>query len=259
MSEDPGDGEEDEPWGGFTHSAVDEDPQPDDDATSVGPEDAPDTQMDDNSAVIAVVPPRRSTRDSTRGHRPGKDVGLNWRAVKAQQDAEDAERARNKAIAKDKKKLKSQQAAREEEGVRKIAVLEARRARADRTDAEYVKVSNASGYRATSPSHFDSGPSGSEYGADHDEQNAEDDAYEYKDPQDHLFARSSVRLMKTVCESDFFPFTHLTALLQNPTAAEKRKERQDTVLGRIKTAAHNVAADFEEDVHTSIPRCAAFL
>lgn len=154
--------------------------------------------MDDNSAIITVVAPRRSTRDSTRGRRPGKDVGLNWRAAKAQQDAEDAERARNKAIAKDKKKFKSQQAAREEEGVRKIAALEAQRARADRTDAEYVKASNASGYRATSPSHSDSGPSGSEYDDHQNEQNAEDDVYEFDDLEGRSSAQGTAKLPKKV-------------------------------------------------------------
>ncbi|CDO72554.1 hypothetical protein BN946_scf184983.g37 [Trametes cinnabarina] len=176
-----------------------------------------------NGLQPPASPPRRyATRASNRARHPGLDVGLNWAADKQQREEIRVQHAQRKAEASQKQQAKLDATAREEAGLRKLAGLENARAQQDQRETQYAERRAAQGFQDAEEvvqDARDSEPSGSEYN---------DDGFTCGDDDDD-------DIQDDVVEESEAPRV-LPAKKKPITQAERRRQRQATVLGRISAA-----------------------
>ncbi|OJT03663.1 hypothetical protein TRAPUB_5691 [Trametes pubescens] len=193
---------------------------------------------EDSSEVDSPPPQRYGTRPANVDRRPGKDVGLNWKADKLEREAAEAAQSQKKSEAAAKKQDKSQRAAQEEAGVQRIAALGTARMRADREDRAQVDKRTARAYRAplaNAESVNSSGDSNNDSGGRH-----QNDASPALDTAD---SRTGGKVPSAVKQS----------------AAEKRREQQTMVRERIVDARPDLAgkAHTHGDLYLSTPQSSA--
>ncbi|KAL7279943.1 hypothetical protein ACG7TL_006354 [Trametes sanguinea] len=178
-----------------------------------------------NGLQPPASPPRRyATRASNRARHPGLDVGLNWAADKQQREEIRVQHAQRKAEASQKQQAKLDATAREEAGLQKLAGLENARAQQDQRETQYTERRAAQGFQdAEEVVQYarDSEPSGSEY--NDDGINCGDNDDDDDDIQDDVVEESEAPRVPPAKKKPI-------------TQAERRRQRQATVLGRISAA-----------------------
>ncbi|KAL7281429.1 hypothetical protein ACG7TL_004742 [Trametes sanguinea] len=176
-----------------------------------------------NGLQPPASPPRRyATRASNRARHPGLDVGLNWVADKQQREEIRVQHAQRKAEASQKQQAKLDATAREEAGLQKLAGLENARAQQDQRKTQYAERRAAQGFQDAEEvvqDARDSEPSGSEYNDDRINCGKDDD----DDIQDDVVEESEAPRVPPAKKKPI-------------TQAERRRQRQATVLGRISAA-----------------------
>ncbi|PIL36990.1 hypothetical protein GSI_00682 [Ganoderma sinense ZZ0214-1] len=180
------------------------------------------------------------TRSANQHRRPGQDVGLNWQEARKEKEAVEAKRAAKKAQDELKKSNAIAKTRREEEGIERLAALERRREQDDDDDDEHHGLTGiARGYLAGSskagtapaqprPDHHKSkhvAESGSEYEEQPASSSSElDSTSEVESGEDDTGSKLAVKGKK------------------RKTAAEKKREKQKEVRGRI------------DNVHEALPK-----
>lgn len=206
---------------------------------------------EDSSEVDSPPPRRYGTRPANVDRRPGKDLGLNWKADKLEREAAEAAQAQKKSEAAAKKQDKLQRTAHEEAGVQKLAALEAARMRADREDRARVDERTAHAYRAPLA---DAIGDSNDYDGDHN------NTPPSPSPNTGSRTQSTGKVRQPCCISCYESLSHTTVLQKPPvgkqSAAEKRRDNQTTVRERIINARPNSAGEAHPhgDLHPS-PQC----
>lgn len=89
------------------------------------------------------------TRTQNQTRRPGKEIGLDWRAQIREKQEAAAIKAEKKAAAEKKRQEKAQAEEHRARGVRKLAALELARELEDLEDEEHLQASTANDYQKT--------------------------------------------------------------------------------------------------------------